>query len=276
MHIVLISTCVVSPDRVAMLDRMLASTARAQTRLTGRHHLVLRLLLQQCETPPPDLPAFVQVETIPEMISISAARNRLLRPLFGQSAFDADTLVAFPDDDCWYPDGVLEAIVARFDADPALDFFLCRYGTAPLDSAHADFARVRPAAMKQVVRNASSNTIFLRGPLMVRAGQFDETLGVGTPNGGAEDLDIAIAAFLAARRSEYLDAAIIGHRDKNTQLRARYYKSGLLVLRRYAGQGTWREFLRKLLVGVAITLKGELSLKGLIEAYCTSGRTLKS
>ena len=57
--------------------------------------------------------------------------------------------------------------------------------------------------------------MFVRGKLIQSGAVFDEGLGVGTPIGGAEDTEFALRAHILATQTMYLDAAVIGHRDKN-------------------------------------------------------------
>ncbi len=44
----------------------------------------------------------------------------LLRRLIADGISGADALVAFPDDDCWYPPGFLVQVAALFERDATL------------------------------------------------------------------------------------------------------------------------------------------------------------
>lgn len=269
MNIVLISTTDMKGGRADVRDRMLQSLVDSKRDLLG-DRLVLALLLQNCsaaEMPPilDTLPAFVRPVAIAGRVPLSSARNILLRQLAAEDALKADALVAFPDDDCWYPPRFLSQLAAMFAGDASLDFWFCRYSSQPTcDSFAADAARI--ARIGQVVRNASSNTIFLRGNVVSTVGEFDEGLGVGTPAGGAEDVDYALRAHRIARKSAYRDGALVGHRDKAPELRARYYASGLLVLARHARNTTALSFLRGVAIGCYLVMRGELSLRGFATA----------
>ena len=126
-----------------------------------------------------------------------------------------------------------------------------------------DMGRARTS---ELVRNASSNTIFLRGHVITAIGEFDEALGVGTPMGGSEDPDYALRARRVAAKTVYCNAALVGHRDKDSRIRAQYFASSLLVLARHATNGTWGEFLRKIAVGAILTIRGELGIRPFIRA----------
>ena len=257
MKVTLLTTSNLKSARRDALDRMVA--AAAASRNPG-NDLRLHLLFQNAAAGDalPDMPDFVTVSTAPAAMSLSRARNRLLAALRTENAMPADGIVAFPDDDAWYPPGLLDRVTAAFGASDDLDLWFCRYASAPDRTG----AAARPATVRDVIRHASSNTIFLRGAV-ARALDFDESLGVGTPAGSGEDTDYAVRAFLAGRRASFTDAPLIGHRDKDVALRARYYPGGLEVLARHAARSPdlRREHLRKIGVGLYLGLRGELPLR---------------
>lgn len=258
-----------------ILERMLASVrafADAHPDVKIRH----ALLLQNCS--PQELaqrkaalPGFVVADAVEGRLSLSAARNRLLAPLISSGAIAENAVVGFPDDDCWYPRGALEMIADEFRNDPALDLWFCRYASRP---AAADHVPARRARARDVVRCASSNTMFVRGRIASAIGRFDGNLGVGTPNLGGEDTDFALKAYALARGSRFYDAALIGHRDPQPALRAKYYPGSLLVLGRHATTSLplMKEYLRKVAIGIFLLLRGELSWPAFIAANRTALR----
>jgi len=281
MKLRLFATCVVSAERLIALERLLRSLETAARNLAGRADVELSLLIQGSAAPEGDgialsTPAFVKTSRTPEVVPLSVARNRLLDAASRARAFDDDCLVAFPDDDCWYPEGALEKVVEAFVGDPSLDFWFCRYGSSPTPVAEVDFAAAAPAKLRHVVRNAASITIFFRGGLFAALGGFDEDLGLGTRHPGGEDVDIAIAAWLRARRSRFLDEALIGHLDKsrNRRNRGRNFEAGLVMLARYAGSGAFCELARKLMVGACLCARGELSLSQFWRALGAMARAM--
>lgn len=269
MRIVLISTSNVSSGRTAALDRMLRSVERAAAGLPEAEIRVL-LLLQGTDASGADfdLPDRIDATTVGRSVPLSLARNRLLADAFDRALIDDASVVAFPDDDCWYPDGALERIAARFAADPALDLWFCRYASSPTVPADPAPFVGRPARARDVVRNASSNTIVTRGRVVREIGRFDETLGVGTPNFGGEDVDFALHAFRRSRRSAFADHALVGHRDKSADLRSRYYRGSLVVLGRHAPRvpGAWYEYARKIAIGAYLGGRGELAIGAYAQA----------
>jgi hypothetical protein len=264
LDIFLISTTDMRGARDEVRGRMLQSLVESQRAMRG-HRIALSLLLQSCDSQElagfaATAPEFVRPLAVAGRVPLSMARNMLLRRLLADGAIGPDALVAFPDDDGWYPDGFLGQVASLFARDATLDFWFCRYASQPLRES---FAATEPTGARtgEIVRNASSNTIFLRGRVVSEIGEFDETLGVGTPLGGSEDLDYALRAHRVARKTAYRDAALVGHRDKSPTVRARYYASSLLVLARHARHGAGGEFLRKLAVGAYLTMRRELAVR---------------
>lgn len=245
--------------------------------------LRLRVLLQSCDSAglaafAAAAPPWVSAVAIAGRVPLSLARNVLLRNLLEDGSLGPDALVAFPDDDCWYPGGFLGQVASLFCRDPTLDFWFCRYASQPREEAFASVDPVR-ATTAEIVRNASSNTIFLRGRVVRAVGDFDEALGVGTPLGGSEDLDYALRAGRLSRKTTYRNAALVGHRDKSPGVRARYYASSLLVLARHARHGARAEFLRKLAVGAYLTMRRELAVREFVRSLrsvCARGSGIQA
>jgi hypothetical protein len=204
------------------------------------------LLLQRTADTEADWPGWISVDFIPSRISLSKARNRLLKNQ-PPGALARFTVVAFPDDDCWYPPGTLAHISREFAQDPVLDFIFCRYGSNT-DAAGAS-RQVAPP-LQTLIATASSNTIFVRGVVAEATGGFDERLGVGAPHNGGEDTDYALRARTHARKVLFIDEILVGHRDIDSSFKARYFAGGLIAI---AKSANWTDglvaLLRKLLVG---------------------------
>jgi hypothetical protein len=255
-NLVLISTSDVHAGRLDVLDRMLRSVAHAAEAMRPHVSIKVLLLLQKCPeyrywSIGQTLPDFVQAIPSTEALSLSAARNLLLGFASSNGIIDSRTVVGFPDDDCWYPAGTLEHIARAFAQSPQLGLWFCRYSSKPAAVAQLNRAS-RMASPRDVIRQASSNTIFVRGRVLRDDRVFDETLGVGTVNGGGEDTEFALRAWLSSAQSFYLPAPVIGHRDKTPQLRPKYYRGGLIALARHARRQPriGFELARKLAVGL--------------------------
>jgi hypothetical protein len=272
MQVHLFSTTNVKADREMELQRMLDSVS-ALAASSLQPAVTLDILFQHCS---PDrlaelkaaLPAFVRAQAVEGQVSLSKARNILLAPALAAQEIAPEALVAFPDDDGWYPAGLVERVIEHLEADPQLGFFFCRYGSQPRQWSPDQPLTARPASSADVVRNASSNTIFVRGSVATAVGLFDEQLGLGTPNHGAEDLDYALRAYLTGQGTAYADAILVGHRDKTPGIRAKYYRGGMIALGRYGRRqaGLARELARKTAVGAYLCLRRELSVGDYLSA----------
>lgn len=229
-EILFITTTDAAGNRRDDLVRLLSSI---EATLAGRDWRML--LLMQCASAGQDrnvgIPANVDVEATPHKVSASHARNLVLREARGRGLLARMPLVAFPDDDCWYPEGTLERILDLFEADPVLDFLFCRYASTPQSPTSLE---ARLPSVFNVAASASSNTIFLRSRIVEAIGEFDEKLGLGTENNGGEDTDYALRAFRQSRKCRFVDRALVGHRDNSPQFRSRYFRGGLIAIARHA------------------------------------------
>jgi glycosyltransferase involved in cell wall biosynthesis len=142
----------------------------------------------------------LRIERLQAARGLSVARNAALPHL------QAD-VVAFPDDDCIYPNDLLERVAARV---ANLDGVT---GREP--SWGADAARL---TRDNLWNRAISFTIFLRRPLVERVGAFDEELGL--PSSSGEEIDYLIRALDTGARIEYDPALVVEHPQKQVDLAA--------------------------------------------------------
>ena len=100
-------------------------------------------------------------------------------------------VVAFPDDDCWYPPDLLERVAARLAAEPGLDGITGRPAGDPYWDAAAG-----PINPFNVWKRGIEFTLFLRRRLVDRVGILDKALGPGsgTPFWAAEGSDYLLRA----------------------------------------------------------------------------------
>jgi len=138
--------------------------------------------------------ASLRVERLRAPHGLSRARNEALPHL------QAD-VVAFPDDDCIYPDDLLERVAARL---AGLDGVT---GREPWWTAEA-----ATLTRDNLWNRAISFTIFLRRELVERVGAFDERLGL--PSSSGEEIDYLIRALDADARIEYDPAIVVVHPQK--------------------------------------------------------------
>ena len=170
-------------------------------------------------------------------------------------------LVGFPDDDCLYPAGVLARVAAAFAADPALALL-----TGPAESPTGGLGSGRWREAGGVIDAANVWTsviefnLWLRRPVALGLGGFDEAMGPGTPLGSAEGNDLVLRAIGAGHQARYDPALRVIHPDKRltdvATARARLYGRGLgFALRRHGvPPATWLPFAVRPIGGVALSL----------------------
>ena len=156
---------------------------------------------------------------------LSRARNIGLRAITGE-------VVCFPDDDCWYPENVLDRMNQLLTNDPKWQGLV---GDSVDEAGKPTLPwRDRKGSLTRSMswRRAISYAIFLRSEVIREVGGFDETLGVGSgrPWGSGEDNDLVLRALKAGFRVQY-DPSIRVHHPK---LFRSFDKSGLAKRYNYA------------------------------------------
>lgn len=169
---------------------------------------------------------------------LSRARNVGLRAITGD-------VVAFPDDDCWYPTDVLARVAALLEANPGWGGVCGRSIDAQgRDSSGRWDTAAGAIERTNVWRRAISYTVFLRRPLVDRLGGFEEDLGVGadSPWQSGEETDFVLRALGAGGDLRYDPEVRVHHEnpvlqyDVRARTRARGYGMGMgrvLRLHRY-------------------------------------------
>jgi glycosyltransferase involved in cell wall biosynthesis len=170
-------------------------------------------------------------------------------------------LVGFPDDDCLYPAGVLARVAAAFAADRALTLL-----TGPAESPAGGLGSGRWREAGGVIDAANVWTsviefnLWLRRPVALALGGFDEAMGPGTPLGSAEGNDLVLRAIGAGHAARYDPALRVIHPDKRltdvATARARLYGRGLgFALRRHGvPPATWLPFAVRPVGGAVLSL----------------------
>jgi GT2 family glycosyltransferase len=238
---------VATVDRVEELQRLLASLRR-QTYQGFRVVLVDQNeddRLEPVLAAQPDL----HVLRLRAARGLSHARNVAL----GHVTAD---VVGFPDDDCLYPERLLEDVARRFAASPDLDGLTGR--------AVDDAGQPHPSWRKDAARltrfnlwnRAISYTVFLRRAVVEQVGAFDERLGLGSATAwsSGEEIDYLVRALETGARVDYVPGLSVVHaRPAATggTLRAIAYRDGASVGRihrqhRYPARAVLRMLVRPL------------------------------
>jgi glycosyltransferase involved in cell wall biosynthesis len=177
---------------------------------------------------------------------VSLARNLGLEAAKGE-------ILAFPDDDCWYPSGILQNVSDWFDSNPGYDI-LCvtsrdSNGERSGNRWHHSSCDL---SLVNVFRTSVCYCCFLRSTAQVRGLRFDQMLGpgAGTSYLAAEDTDFILSAMAVGLRGRFEAKWHIGHprRDvRNASISAeRAYAYGLgmgRVQRKHRTTLLWAAFV---------------------------------
>lgn len=267
---------VATVDRVAPFSQLVESVAR-QTGVDAR-----LIVVDQNEDDRLDAVLArhggLEIVRVRSPRGLSRARNEGLRHL-------ASDVVAFPDDDCVYPDGLLGAIARRFAERPELDGLAGR--AAASDGASDASWEREPAVLtpRNLWNRVISFTLFLRRGLVERVGAFDERLGLGagTVWSSGEEVEFVVRALHAGARIEYDPTLVVTHAVKRytpAELRIVGRRDGASVgwiLRRHRyGAPTAARMLLRPLGGIGASLvHGDLTrasfhaatLRGRVRGY---------
>jgi glycosyltransferase involved in cell wall biosynthesis len=138
--------------------------------------------------------------------------------------------ITFPDDDCWYPQTLLENVATLFAVHPEWDGLSGRPGNTPRWSE-------RPSRIDRwnVWKRAIEWTMFLRRELCEHVGTLNENIGpgAGSPYGAGEGTEYLIRALAMNFHLEYQPSIEVFHETPELEFQDHLEKS-----RRYAvGQG---------------------------------------
>lgn len=152
-------------------------------------------------------------------------------------------LIAFPDDDCWYPADLLQQLSRRFADHPEVDGWTGMTKDANEQPSGSRWASSKNRLTKtNVWRRAMSPAIFLRRSAVETIGRFNESLGVGAGTiwGSGEETDYLLRGLERGLQMVYDPSIVVHHpqvemRDRSIgSTRARSYGMGFgWVLRRH-------------------------------------------
>jgi glycosyltransferase involved in cell wall biosynthesis len=147
-----------------------------------------------------------RIERIRSPRGLSRARNA------GLALVEAE-LVAFPDDDCVYPPGVLARVAERLGAESSLAGVTGRAEDASGMSGSSWKEDGALLTDDNLWNRAISFTIFLRRSVVDAVGPFDEELGLGSgsPWSSGEEIDYLIRAVRSGASIEYDPSLVVVH-----------------------------------------------------------------
>lgn len=134
-------------------------------------------------------------------------------------------IVAFPDDDAWYPPNLLEYV---------LNFFLDYKEIALLSGIYGepDFLNPRfpkksgPLSIRNFLNCVSSVTLFIHRDRLKTPDvlYFDERLGVGTSLPAAEEMDLVLRLLKTGNKGWYDPKFVIFHRVERLDAKTQWQK----------------------------------------------------
>jgi glycosyltransferase involved in cell wall biosynthesis len=151
-------------------------------------------------------------------------------------------LVAFPDDDCWWPAQLAERLIKLFADNPDVGLIAGRTKDAAGEDSLGLFLNADAEIdTANIWRTGNSNSIFARTQAARAINGFDEALGVGadSPFKSGEETDFVLRLLSNGVRGKYI-ADLVVHHDQAPQggaaglARAQGYAQGYgRVLRRH-------------------------------------------
>lgn len=137
---------------------------------------------------------------------LSRARNVGLRRVSAE-------IVAFPDDDCVYPDDLLEQVARRFADEPQLDGVSGRVADEEGRASPSWMADATLLTDTNLWNRANSCAVFLRRRVVEEVGGFDERLGLGSdgPWTSAEEIDYLVRAVRGGARVAFDPSVVVQH-----------------------------------------------------------------
>ncbi len=140
-------------------------------------------------------------------IGVSRARNAGLGVARGD-------IISFPDDDCWYPEDLLEKVADFFSKHPGFDGLTGRSVDLTGEDTVGRYIKDEGlVSLRDVWRKAVAFSMFLTQDSTQKAGGFDEGLGpgAGTIHVGAEDFQYLIRVLKAGCRVFYSPRILVYH-----------------------------------------------------------------
>jgi hypothetical protein len=125
--------------------------------------------------------------------------------------FDGDTewIIGFPDDDCTYAEGTIDAVKSHFTQ--AIDVLCIPYGPTPALVDRKRFPEESaPIGARSALVSVASAGLFIR-VRESRPLRFNEKLGVGALLGSCEDVDVVLQLIKVGATVRYEPSPVVCH-----------------------------------------------------------------
>ena len=255
----MVSLVVATLNRVKELERLLSSLER-------QSYKDFEVILVDQNPDDRLLPALqehqaVRIRHLRSERGLSRARNIGLRAAKGD-------IIALPDDDCWYPDQLLETVTEWFQVHPEFDSLFTGIRTEKNKQLAPQWA---PGSCRCTTENiwycGASVSAFMRARLVQDVGFFNEGIGQGAPTRyqSGEDLDYFIRFAERGWQGWYEPSFTVHHPELQSIERFRRtshsYALGVGYVLRLHGYSWW--YLSKFLIrscgGATVSLcKGDM------------------
>jgi len=197
---------------------------------------------------------------------LSRARNLGLMEAQGE-------VLGFPDDDCWYPDDLVERVLKTFEEHPDLGLLSGLYSEP--GKWNPRFPK-RPSKITiwNVFSCISSVTIFVRRKALSGQPWFDERVGAGTDLPAGEEMDFAIRVLKGRYRASYDPSLIVFHEiersstmERKSILRREQANTYVIARNaiKYRDPLLWARLILRMSKGVVLALRSDLN-RQLLEA----------
>lgn len=176
---------------------------------------------------------------------LSVSRNCGLKVATGK-------YITFPDDDCWYPENLLEKVFSVFNRNEEIALYSGQYGEPEI--RNNKFPQFKGEITRwNIFKSVSSITIFFRRKYLDKVGLFDPSLGVGAKYKASEEIDFVLRFLKNNLGCQYDPEIIVYHkvkRESNSDIRSiceRETANSLVVIRCFLDTFDLRLFLRLVL-----------------------------
>lgn len=122
------------------------------------------------------------------------------------------SVLGFPDDNCWFPAGTLEQVLATFAAEPDLAGVCGQQQTVDGRPSMLRWPdRGGPVTRTNFMKTSIMSTMFFRRTRLDRVGPFDEGMGVGSAGwyGAGEESDLLLRVLDDGGQIRYDPALVV-------------------------------------------------------------------